>query len=165
MTEPGTKVLAIRNTDPETKKAYVFGYGVYEGKFPRPGTPKEMPEKDADMIRQIVVRGDKPESLEENRSWIRKKLAGEVADDKMTQDEADRQYMEYLDKEKAHHGRPVEDRVQEVWLMMQGNPRIKLDDGGYCWGFECWWGPVDRMEKEIDGLEQVKVKPEFGDAH
>lgn len=163
MTEIGTRVLAIRNAD-ESGKAYVFGYGVYEGNFLRPGTPKEMPKKDADLIRSIIVKGDREESLEENRSWIRKKLSGAVADEEMTQEEADQQYLEYLDREKEHHCRPVEERVREIWLKMQGNPRIKLDDGGYCWGFECWWGPAERMEKEIEGLERVSVEPQFNEA-
>jgi len=163
-TEIGMRVLAIRNADPATGKVYVFGYGVYEGKFLRPGTPAEIPKEDADMIRQMVVRGDKEESLEENRSFIRKKLSGAVADGTMTQEEADQQYMEYLDREKVHHGRPVEERVQDVWKTMKENPRIKLDEGGYCWGFECWWGPADHMEKECEGLERVRVEPQYNEA-
>jgi len=31
LTQPGTRVLAIRNGDGETKKLYIFGAGVYVG--------------------------------------------------------------------------------------------------------------------------------------
>jgi len=29
------------------------------------------------------------------------------------------------------------------------NPCIKMDDGNYIWGCECWWGEADDMERII----------------
>jgi len=31
------------------------------------------------------------------------------------------------------------------------NPCIRLEDGKYVWGCECWWGPADKAD--IEGLE------------
>ncbi len=28
-------------------------------------------------------------------------------------------------------------------------PKIELDDGTVIWGFECWWGPEDRIKAEF----------------
>lgn len=29
------------------------------------------------------------------------------------------------------------------------NPCIKLDNGDTVWGFQCWWGPEERIKREI----------------
>lgn len=46
--------------------------------------------------------------------------------------------------------------------MGRPNPCIKLDSGKYVWGFECWWGPKDKvlgkLEQEED-LEYEVVEP------
>lgn len=33
---PGTRVIALRNTEPANKKVFTFGAGVYEGDFEHP---------------------------------------------------------------------------------------------------------------------------------
>ena len=42
------------------------------------------------------------------------------------------------------------------------NPCIKLDDGGYVWGFQCWWGAVEKVAKKFESraTEVIKVKPD-----
>ena len=37
------------------------------------------------------------------------------------------------------------------------NPCIQLDDGHYVWGFECWWGELDRFKEQNGDREVVKV--------
>ncbi len=29
------------------------------------------------------------------------------------------------------------------------NPLIKLDDGNYVWGCECWWGAEDKIKSQV----------------
>ena len=36
------------------------------------------------------------------------------------------------------------------------NPKIKLDSGKFVWGYECWWGPEDRV-KEMIGERTVNI--------
>ena len=45
------------------------------------------------------------------------------------------------------------------WLVEDGreNPCIKLEDGKYIWGCECWWGPAEAAEEHIEGLVVKKV--------
>lgn len=37
------------------------------------------------------------------------------------------------------------------------NPRIRLDDGRVVWGCQCWWGPEERVRRELEGREVVRV--------
>jgi hypothetical protein len=37
------------------------------------------------------------------------------------------------------------------------NPRIRLDNGKYVWGCECWWGPEAELRKRYDGCQLVEV--------
>lgn len=39
------------------------------------------------------------------------------------------------------------------------NPKILLDNGEVVWGCECWWGPEEKVKKEIEGqtIEQVSM--------
>lgn len=41
--------------------------------------------------------------------------------------------------------------------LKQVNPKIELDNGQVIWGCECWWGPVDAVEKEIAGRPVKEV--------
>ena len=40
------------------------------------------------------------------------------------------------------------------------NPEIKLDSGDTVWGFECWWGPEEKIKTMIKDLtiEIVKIE-------
>ena len=48
---PGIRVLAIRNTDPDTGTAYLFGEGVYEGDF----SPEEAAGGLAEICREAEM--------------------------------------------------------------------------------------------------------------
>ena len=38
------------------------------------------------------------------------------------------------------------------------NPCIKLDTGKHVWGFECWWGDVDKFRaKYADAIESEEI--------
>lgn len=37
------------------------------------------------------------------------------------------------------------------------NPRLRLDDGRVVWGCECWWGPEERVRREMEGRTVVRV--------
>lgn len=40
------------------------------------------------------------------------------------------------------------------------NPCIKLDQGGYAWGFETWWGPIEKVKERIYANRTVtQVEP------
>lgn len=32
------------------------------------------------------------------------------------------------------------------------NPRITLDDGRVVWGYQCWWGSEESINKKIEGM-------------
>lgn len=34
------------------------------------------------------------------------------------------------------------------------NPRIKLDNGGYVFGCQCWWGDESKIKEVMDGYEK-----------
>jgi len=46
------------------------------------------------------------------------------------------------------------------WLHEAGipNPRIKLDNGGYVYGYQCWWGGEDQVKKSIGDREVIPAK-------
>lgn len=42
------------------------------------------------------------------------------------------------------------------------NPRIRLDDGRIVWGYQCWWGPEEKMKtKFIEGRRVIDVKEDI----
>ena len=34
----------------------------------------------------------------------------------------------------------------DVFLKSMGNPKLKLDDGRVVWGYQCWWGPEEKIK-------------------
>jgi len=38
------------------------------------------------------------------------------------------------------------------------NPKIQLDDGQIVWGYQCWWGPEDKIRQHI-GDRHVTLVP------
>ena len=43
------------------------------------------------------------------------------------------------------------------------NPCIKLDNGKYVWGFECWWGETKRFNEKYNETvikEIIEVEPD-----
>tara|TARA_R100000027_G_scaffold67662_1_gene67555 strand:+ start:1582 stop:1845 length:264 start_codon:yes stop_codon:yes gene_type:complete len=46
------------------------------------------------------------------------------------------------------------------WMKDTGikNPCIKLDNGNFIWGFQCWWGEVEKFnEKYRDGIKETII--------
>jgi hypothetical protein len=41
------------------------------------------------------------------------------------------------------------------------NPRIKLDNGEYVYGCECWWGNLERVKEILSNRKIFNVKPEI----
>lgn len=39
------------------------------------------------------------------------------------------------------------------------NPQINLDNGKTVWGCQCWWGDLEKFEKEMVGDRKVIVVP------
>ena len=37
------------------------------------------------------------------------------------------------------------------------NPKIKLDNGNFVWGCQCWWGKEDTVRKMFEGKELIFV--------
>lgn len=37
------------------------------------------------------------------------------------------------------------------------NPRIKLDNGNFIYGYQCWWGSAKLMDKKLAGMEIIEV--------
>lgn len=40
------------------------------------------------------------------------------------------------------------------------NPKIQLDNGDIVWGYQCWWGPEEKVKNMIGGrkITMVDVK-------
>lgn len=52
----------------------------------------------------------------------------------------------------------VGDRVCDVGG--RTNPSITLDNGKQVWGYECWWGPEDEIQRMIGDRKVVFVERE-----
>lgn len=39
--------------------------------------------------------------------------------------------------------------------MLYFNPRIRLDNGDIVWGRECWWGPEEKVQGELDAAKTI----------
>ncbi len=38
------------------------------------------------------------------------------------------------------------------------NPKIKLDSGEVVYGCECWWGPEEKIKKQMAQYDESKIK-------
>jgi hypothetical protein len=149
MTEPGARVGALQNLT-ETQ-AFMFGWGVYEGDFPRPNPLQYPPEVLAEQIRR---------ANEELHPVIRRKIRRRMTLDGRSDDEIAARLKEYNGEVAAANDMPMEERVADLQRRLNLNPRIKLDDGrGTVWGYQCWWGAEDDVRSRIDGREIVLVEP------
>jgi len=121
--QPGDKVIAILDADPNLKRVRVLGSGTYEGEQSPPddiiGTREQMeislrshlgkPNYSEEQIARINS-GEDPESVGEPESepfFL-----------------TDEQVEEWIDKARI-------------------NPKILLENGKVVWGRECWWGSED----------------------
>jgi hypothetical protein len=63
-------------------------------------------------------------------------------------------WTDYIPEYKGH-----EQDNEPHWMKM-ANPRIRLADGSYIWGAECWWSDkvdtsLDELQKEVDLFREL----------
>lgn len=135
MTKPGERVAVILNTDPDTNTVNLLGYGVYEGDHPRPGS-EPPPEDDLAMCRQVIEDNDRDGLLEDVpvNVWHAEVQAG-----RCTREHADQRIAEGRARRQAERARPIEDRALDLYRLAALNPRLRLDNGQICWGYQVWW--------------------------
>jgi hypothetical protein len=56
----------------------------------------------------------------------------------------------------------ADDVLRERLKPILTNPRILLDNGAHVWGWQCWWGPEEKIKEAIGGrkVEIVAVPGE-----
>lgn len=161
----GTRVIALQRV--EAGVVYSFGAGIYEGDFPRPGSTDYPTGEDLTILETVIKEYDTPEGRKKHLDFVEAAWRSTPKGEKpLTEDEVYKKVKEAAAKYDERAKLSFEDRVKEVWLGMQENPRIKLDNGGYCWGFECWWGPEDKTKEKYPEpqFEWVEVKPVYNTA-
>lgn len=153
MTAPGTRVVAIRDSKDGTVN--IYGYGVYAGDFPRPGSGQWSDEQ-WQLVRDAIVKMDgRAESFDQAIiDW-------QVSEGQLTAEEGAAKLAELAQRRSAEQARPLDERARATLERMDLNPRIDLDNGTSVWGFMCWWGPIDAFEKRYAGMNVVTV--EFGE--
>lgn len=134
MTKPGTRVWAISHADTDTIWAY--GFGTYLGDQRR---TDEIREADLDLCRKVIVKADADGPIIDAQRYY----ADQVAAGKLTAAEAAEKCAEQDAAWAAELARPIDERARKLAEGMYMNPKIRLDDGGIVWGYECWWGPAD----------------------
>ena len=122
---PGTRVIAMSHTEDDV--LYIFGFGVYEGDFLRPGV---------DLDAEVVTL----------RTWEENELAkpGGIM----------REIASLTGKPPAPHS---DDQLRQIAEQMNQNPRIRLDNGKIVWGYECWWGNAGDFENSPDKSQYRKI--------
>lgn len=61
--------------------------------------------------------------------------------------------------------KPMEQRIAEFHASAMGNPKIVLDNGDVVWGFQCWWGPLERTRARYGNLPETVVAVPEGNEH
>ena len=157
--EVGERMLALSHTDDknpepgEKRKLYVFGEGVYVGDLPRPGTENGPPEIDREAILVVFAEDDAVPPEESRLTAFSVSVAEANGEDV---EEARAAAIAAIEAERA---KPMEERVREIWEHSVANPCIHLDSGDIVWGYQCWWGPADRVDRKFpeDTFERVLV--------
>jgi hypothetical protein len=150
----GSRIAAVRNATDDT--VYLFGRGVYAGDFPRPGSGN-WPESERVAAEKAIRDGDDKRSVDDLLSWVKSRLDQDVADGKVTQEEAEAQLAQSRRKYEADRVRPMEQKVTELLELMDLNPRLDLDGGGTVWGCECWWMPEEEFDAFLGSRTVVEV--------
>lgn len=144
-------MFAVKSADPTTVRWY--GFGVYAGDHPRPGTVpfQDLPEDDKSLYRNAIL------DVDANPLDVSGVYDEQVASGAMTRTEADEHLRTGQERAAAEAARPLDERAAELAARTSTNPRIDLDAGGVVWGFQCWWGPADKFENWTDGRDCVLV--------
>jgi hypothetical protein len=146
----GSRIVAVADADATTVR--IFGYGVYAGDFPRPGSGNWSPA-DYDRCRRAIL--DSP--MEDDTSWLVAHWDRKVADGQVTRADADQKLAEGLANLARERAKPLEQRVEELLAAMDLNPRLDLDGGRVVWGCECWWMFTEEFDKFLGGRPVVEV--------
>jgi hypothetical protein len=157
--DEGSRVLAISHTEDHPtpgakRKLFVFGEGVYVGDKLMPGKSWPCDEETYEIIAKVVTEHD-DEPIEEHYFLGFYDAAVAAQPDvapKRTREET-------ISGLLAERERPLDDRVRDLWEKTSANPCIHLDSGDTVWGFQCWWGPLDRADRRFpeDVFERVVV--------
>lgn len=152
--EPGTRVLAIRNTDPNINTVYSYGEGTYVGDRLRPGMPEIASGDEASVIRKAIEEMDAVD-LDEHPAIQFIRLTGPMVG--WSEQQIEDQIQGSKAKILADQQRPLEERIQELYVEANSNPCIQLDNGWEVWGFQSWWGPVDAVKTKFSGWTMTEV--------
>lgn len=147
----GSTVLAVRDGD--SRVMNVYGEGVYVGDRPRPGAVWPCSPMDYELIAQVVTQYDEVPIEEHPFVEFYDRAAEQAGPDNPPK--ADRATM--LAGLLAERETPLDDRVRKLYEATQENPCIYLDSGDIVWGYQCWWGPLDRFEKKFPRVPRVVV--------
>lgn len=158
MNEVGMRVFAVRNGDADTKTLNVFGAGVYAGDFLRPGAgePPLPGDEDYEQYKDVIFG----QRAQEFAASIDKMLDDDLASGKLTQEQYDANKAHGLLADKRNASLTETQRIHALWVQMNMNPRIDLDNGKTTWGMECWWGPEDQMRERYPESEWTYVEVE-----
>lgn len=150
--DAGSRVLAIRNGEDTT--LYVYGEGTYVGDLLRPGATWPCDPDTYEMIREVVTAHD-DEPIEGHYFLGFYDASVESQPDQPPLKTREETIAGLL----AERERPIDDRVRDLWEATSGNPCIHLDSGDTVWGFQCWWGPLDRANKKYpeETFERIVV--------
>jgi hypothetical protein len=144
------RVFAARDTDDTT--VHLFGVGVYVGDLLLPGTPEEPDEKNRQQITEILKEGDDRGEPLGLALYDRAVESGDL-----TKEEAEQRKADAWEGYNTYKARPLEERVLELWRDLNENPCIHLDSGDIVWGYQCWWGPEERLAELGRTVEIVPV--------
>jgi hypothetical protein len=146
----GSRIVAVADASATTVR--IFGYGVYAGRFPRPGSGNWSPA-DYDRCRQAILANP----IDDDTSWLAAHWDRKVAEGLTTRAEADEKLAEGLANRAREQAKPLKQRVEELLTEMDLNPRLDLDGGRVVWGCECWWMSTERFESFLEGRPVVEV--------
>lgn len=140
LAEVGARVWCVRNDDDTT--VYAFGFGIYEGDFPRPGW---------DDPDELAVAGRALHRSDATGKAVNSVIAGanrEAAAGTISRREADRRIARVTAFDAAERAKPMVDRIMSMAMRLGENPRIKLESGKTVWGCQCYWGAADESAAE-----------------
>jgi len=148
--EVGSTVLAISHTENmnpkpgERRKLFIFGEGVYVGDRLRPGVGWPCHPDEFELISTVVTKNDDV-PIEEHEFVLFYDRACAAQPDVPPRQDRETMIADLL----AERERPLEDRVRDLWEATNDNPCIYLDSGDIVYGFQSWWGPLDRADHKF----------------
>lgn len=153
----GTRVAAIRNGDEQLKTVYWFGEGTYTGQFLPPGF--EMPDEDSDIYKLAQAAIERSDRTSRVDVYITE-LSHQVSAGKLPLEEAQARAASFRAWDEQERAKPIEERVQAFLIDAAKNPRIDLDNGATVWGYQCWWGPLESLQRTFAAYSWELVEVE-----